>query len=85
MQEIEVGEYVNGRKIERVNDYEEHKRADFNLDFDDCDAVYNEDIKSIVTKEQFKQMEYKVEQNIKYTATQLFPNKEIMRDALKHL
>lgn len=57
---IEIGDYVNGRKIERVNDYGEHKRADFNLDFDDCDAVYNEDIKSIVTKEQFKATEYKV-------------------------
>ena len=52
---------MNGRKIERVNDYGEHKRADFNLDFDDCDAVYNEDIKSIVTKEQFKLVEYRLE------------------------
>lgn len=57
---IEVGDYVNGRKIERINDYGEHKRADFNLDFDDCDAVYNQDIKLILTKEQFASVEYKI-------------------------
>lgn len=59
---IEVGDYVNGRKIERINDYGEHKRADFNLDFDDCDAVYNEDIKTILTKEQYEQNCYRLEE-----------------------
>ena len=57
---IEVGDYVNGKKIERINDYGDFKRADFNLDYDDCDAVYNEDIKTITTKEQFSNVEYKV-------------------------
>ena len=57
---IEVGDYVNGKKIERINDYGDFKRADFNLDYDDCDAVYNESIKSIVTKEQFSSLEYKI-------------------------
>ena len=55
---IEVGDYVNGKKVERINDYGEHKRADFNLDFDDYDAVYEEDIRSILTKEQFNKAEF---------------------------
>lgn len=57
---LEVGDYVNGQKIKRINDYGDFKRADFNLDYDDCDAVYENDIKSIVTKEQFKEMEYRL-------------------------
>ena len=59
---IEVGDYVNGQKIKRINDYGDFKRADFNLDYDDCDAVYEDDIKSIVTKEQFASTEYKVKE-----------------------
>lgn len=59
---IEKGDYVNGQKIKRINDYGDFKRADFNLDYDDCDAVYEDDIKSIVTKEQFASMEYKVKE-----------------------
>ena len=59
---IEVGDYVNGEKIKRINDYGDFKRADFNLDYDDCDAVYEDDIKSIVTKEQFASMEYKIKE-----------------------
>lgn len=58
---IEEGDYVNGRKIERINDYGEHKRADFNLDFDDCDAVYNEDVKTILTHEQYEINSYRLE------------------------
>lgn len=57
---IEADDYVNGKKVLRVNDYGDFKRADFNLDFDDCDAVYNEDIETIVTKEQFNSVMYKV-------------------------
>lgn len=60
---IEEGDYVNGKKVERINDYGEHKRADFNLDFDDCDAVYNEDIKTILTHEQYEQNCYRMEEN----------------------
>lgn len=59
---IEEGDYVNGQKIKRINDYGDFKRADFNLDYDDCDAVYEDNIKSIVTKEQFSQMEYNLEE-----------------------
>lgn len=57
---IEVGDYVNGKEILRINDYGDFKRADFNLDYDDGDAVYNDDIKTIITKEQIETLEYKV-------------------------
>lgn len=57
---IEVGDYVNGKKVERINDYGDFKRADFNLDYDDCDAVYNSDIKTIVTHQQFNSVMYKL-------------------------
>lgn len=59
---IEVGDYVNGRKIERINDYGNHKRLYFNLDDDEWDAIYNEDIKSILTKEQYSQNCYRLEE-----------------------
>lgn len=57
---IEEGDYVNGKKVLRINDYGNFKRADFNLDYDDGDAVYNEDIKTILTKEQYEQNSYKI-------------------------
>lgn len=57
---IQIGDYVNGKKVLRINDYGDFKRADFNLDYDDEDAVYNEDIKTILTKEQYEQNSYKI-------------------------
>lgn len=57
---IEVGDYVNGKKVLRINDYGDFKRADFNLDYDDGDAVYNDDIKTILTHEMYNQNCYKV-------------------------
>lgn len=57
---IEEGDYINGQEVLRINDYEDFKRADFNLDYDDTDAVYNDDIKSIATKEQFESIKYEV-------------------------
>lgn len=59
---LEVGDFVNGKEIKRINDYEDFKRADFNLDYDDCDAVYNENIKSILTHEQYEANSYKLEE-----------------------
>lgn len=50
---IEIGDYVNGFYVLGV--YQEPKY----LITDDC-SVYEEEIKSIVTKEQFESMEYKV-------------------------
>lgn len=49
---IEVGDYVNGRIVEWVGD-------NF-VAFGRLDYTYEKDIKSIVTKEQFESMEYKV-------------------------
>lgn len=56
---IEVGDYVNGGKV-----YEKEKEyivinADFGRLFEFMN-IYEKDIKSIVTKEQFESMEYKV-------------------------
>lgn len=56
---IEVGDYVNGGKV-----YEKEKEyIVINSDFGKLFVfmnVYKKNIKSIVTKEQFKNMEYKV-------------------------
>ena len=58
---IEVGDYVNGIKITDV--YDDDKEVnDYNLKHKKClgTNVYEEDIKSIVTKEAFESMEYKI-------------------------
>lgn len=53
---IEEGDYVNGAKVNRIKkDY-----IVINEIWTGREYLSNEDIKSIVTKEQFKQMEYKV-------------------------
>lgn len=65
---IEVGDYVNGYQVETIN-YEEDENGNlFNVlgvVFTDDDYAYSKELKdinihSIVTKEQFKSMEYKV-------------------------
>ena len=56
---IEIGDYVNGRKVMYIRDYEEFKRLDFDEDMDDY--IYKEDIKTILTKEQFEQNCYKLD------------------------
>lgn len=56
---IEVGDYVNGYKILEI-----HKNLELYdeiiLDIGYGMAIFNDSIKSIVTKEQFANMEYKV-------------------------
>lgn len=68
---IEVGDYVNGKKIESIieGNWKSEGVAEtilcFEIDFPiekGLRAYHNCDIKSIVTKEQFAQMEYKVEE-----------------------
>ena len=56
---IEVGDYVNGYK---VSDVDKGKYSVFIEEPKDYvwQCLWNNDIKSIVTKEQFSQMEYKV-------------------------
>ena len=62
---IEVGDYVNGKKVTKTNlDRSIDKRARILCEdphFDCLDEMYaNEDIKSIVTKEQFESAKYEV-------------------------
>ena len=57
---LEVGDYVNGSKVQEIRknyiEIEEYS----GLNNDEPCILKSEDIKSIVTKEQFEQMEYKV-------------------------
>lgn len=62
---IEAGDYVNGRKVSKINlDTTFNKEKSIlcgDFDYDCLETIYtNEDIKSIVTKEQFSNVEYKV-------------------------
>lgn len=65
---IEVGDYVNGSKVVRITiDRDETKWVEVEGLEENSGEVYdyyvsynNEQIESIVTKEQFEQMEYKV-------------------------
>lgn len=58
---IEVGDYVNGREIRKISIYEDgEKYLEFVYDF--YSELYEDDIKSILTKEQFESMSYKVEE-----------------------
>lgn len=64
---IETGDYVNGSKV--VDIMEDMKTEEIHLEMTydytneelgDC-TIYNKDIKSIITHEQFKSIEYRVE------------------------
>lgn len=59
---IEVGDYVNGYKVEKIEDG--YIYVDYCWDCELYTLVTNDsdNIKSIVTKEQFANMEYKVEE-----------------------
>lgn len=70
---IEVGDYVNGYKIEKVyNSLNEHNGICNSLDtylweVNDLDefkeiVIFENDIKSVITHEQMKQMSYKIEE-----------------------
>lgn len=56
---IEVGDMVNSLIVAKISEDNETKKKYINLYGSLCEWE-NEDIKSIVTKEQFSQMEYKV-------------------------
>jgi len=57
---IEVGDYVNGSKVQEIGEgyveIEEYSGLNNDMPF----VVKTEDIKSIVTKEQFESIEYKI-------------------------
>ena len=56
---IEVGDYVNGHKIEEIWEDAEHYRfAGYDYTF----QITEDQIESIVTKEQFKSMVYRLEE-----------------------
>lgn len=55
---IEVGDYVNGKEIEQIINNELYFEAN---DMASKISFEEKDIKSIVTKEQFEQMEYKID------------------------
>ena len=60
---IEVGDYVNGYKVSFIgNDYKPFVQCDYPVQEETTNhyRFYEEAIYSIVTKEQFLQMEYKV-------------------------
>lgn len=65
---IEVGDYVNGEQVSRIKQCPEYHLGDGILIFNEHnETIYSNfrtskyyDIKSIVTKEQFESMEYKV-------------------------
>ena len=67
---IEVGDYVNGVKVVNIINYEgdtiKVKQIGVNRD-ENCIlkplVITEKDIKSIVTKEQFEQAEYKIEED----------------------
>ena len=52
---IEAGDYINGNKVDAVG-----KRYLIFYDGDGDIELYDNDIKSIVTKEQFENMEYRI-------------------------
>ena len=58
---IKVGDYVNGEKVTRAEPVDKND-TDRYLGFDDYDYYIhdNEDIKDVVTKEQFESMKYEV-------------------------
>lgn len=56
---IEVGDYVNGLKVDEIDEkgiYNYNSYDGWRINIASC----NEDIKSIVTHEQFSQMEYRI-------------------------
>lgn len=57
---IEVGDYVNGRKVFQAgyNFQDDYVLKMSESDYEDF--IYKKDIKSIVTKEMFENMEYKI-------------------------
>lgn len=58
---LEVGDYVNGLPIQKINKYLFTNEKYLNL-LGSCSDWENEDIKSVITHEQMKQMAYKVEE-----------------------
>lgn len=54
---IEVGDYVNGKEIHEID---ENRKMIYSYERDNYYIIQNRDIQRVVTKEQFKNMEYRV-------------------------
>lgn len=62
---IEVGDYINGVKIDEIIEKNENEicfRYNYYLDKNDVYTIQRKHIKSILTHEQFKQVEYRLEE-----------------------
>lgn len=66
---LEVGDYVNGHKVTRIGGtYHGRKDRAIYCDYQQNEKtkkwimIYDDEIKSIVTKEQFEEMSYKIEE-----------------------
>jgi hypothetical protein len=54
---IEVGDYVNGKEIHEID---KNRKRLYSYEKDDYNIILNRDIQRIVTKEQFKNIEYRL-------------------------
>ena len=60
---LEVGDYVNGCYIQEIKSLKDNVMVCMlDSDYEFVSTITNKDIKSVVTHEQMKQMEYKVEE-----------------------
>ena len=57
---LEVGDYVNGYPIYEIDEYEDDTRAIVIANDNKSIIWEKQDIKSVVTKEQFENMEYRI-------------------------
>lgn len=58
---IEVGDYVNGSYIQEIISIKNNEmKCMLDSDYELISTIKNEDIETILTKEQFSQMEYKI-------------------------
>lgn len=58
---MEVGDYVNGSYIQEIISIKNNEmKCMLDSDYELISTIKNEDIETILTKEQFSQMEYKV-------------------------
>ena len=58
---VEVLDYVNGYRVDLIDEIDGRKYLDLNYTEYEWRCTFNEDIKSIVTKEQFAFVKYEVE------------------------
>jgi hypothetical protein len=59
---IEVGDYVNGNEVLKIDNYVEELNKDSEIHIDSIfiNYLYEDEIKTIVTHEQMQQMEYRI-------------------------